>query len=356
MAENEIIKQCSVVLTRDCNLRCNFCYVKDAGYCTNDMVSYDNLKQIVDFCCEAEVKFIFFTGGEPLLYPYLFDILQYIQQQDHKIIPAVASNGICLKDAQFCEKLLDFGLEYIDISMKGMNSKEWINTTGSDGYLVQQQAIKNLTELSMDFTCSMVITFENVFSLCDSVKTALECGAKQFSFTFVIDNDDNGLKDLPYLEMHNPLVLIEKFISQLDRLNSITDDWWIEYSFPMCVYTDQQIDLLRGKLATPCQIHKHNAVTFDTNLNLLPCDMYFNNKIGKLGEDFSTAEEFVAWKEKNPYKQVIEGIDILPAEKCKQCQYIEQCYGGCPVLWKNYSFKDLERLKKNYNYSCFCDF
>lgn len=86
-----------------------------------------------------------------------------------------------------------------------------------------------------------------------------------------------------------------------------------------------------------------------TKLNLLPCDMYFVNKIGKLGTDFNTAEEFVAWREKQPYKKVIEEIDQLPSEKCKQCQYYERCYGGCPVLWKNYSFEDLENLKKKYH-------
>ncbi len=73
-------------------------------------------------------------------------------------------------------------------------------------------------------------------------------------------------------------------------------------------------------VASPCQIHKHNAVTFDTKLNLLPCDMYFVNKIGKLGTDFNTAEEFVAWREKQPYKKVIEEIDQLPSDKCKQCK------------------------------------
>lgn len=349
MEGNEIIKQCSIVLTRDCNLRCNFCYVKDAGYCTNDMVSYENLKKIVDFCCDAKVKFIFFTGGEPLLYPYLFDILQYIKQQTHPIVTAVASNGLRLRDTEFCKKLIECDLGYIDVSMKGMNSQEWIKTTGCDGYLLQQQAIKNLADSSIDFTCSMVVTSENVFSLCDSVKKALECGAKQFSFTFVIDNDDNSEKNLAYLEQHNPMALIEDFISQMNRLNSITDDWWIEYSFPMCAYTDRQLALLEGRLASPCQIHKQNAVTFDTQLNLLPCDMYFNNKIGKLGEDFITAKDFIDWKTRSPYKSVIEDIDSLPSEKCQKCRYLEKCYGGCPVLWKKYSFEDLAFFKEKVN-------
>lgn len=56
MPTEGIIKQCSIVLTRGCNLRCNFCYVKRAGYVEDDRIDYDDLKSIVDFCCEAKVK------------------------------------------------------------------------------------------------------------------------------------------------------------------------------------------------------------------------------------------------------------------------------------------------------------
>ena len=73
------IKQCTVVLTRACNLRCNFCFAKRAGYNKKNTISFENLKKIVDFCNDLEVKYLFFTGGEPLLYPQFIDILQYIQ-------------------------------------------------------------------------------------------------------------------------------------------------------------------------------------------------------------------------------------------------------------------------------------
>lgn len=54
------IKQCSIVLTRDCNLRCTFCYVKSAGYVADNRIEYDDLKSIVNFCCEAKVKYILY--------------------------------------------------------------------------------------------------------------------------------------------------------------------------------------------------------------------------------------------------------------------------------------------------------
>ena len=80
-------------------------------------LEYDNLKKIVDFCNDAKVMFIVFTGGEPTLYPQLIDILQYIKSKEHKMLPTIATNGIELEDMQYCKTLIDNGIGYIDISL-----------------------------------------------------------------------------------------------------------------------------------------------------------------------------------------------------------------------------------------------
>lgn len=342
------LKQCTIVLTRGCNLRCDFCYVKDAGYDVMDKIPYDDLLRIVNFCCDANMKYIFFTGGEPLTYPYLIDILRYIKQKKPSIITAVASNGILLENLEYCTQLIDSGIGYMDISMKGSDSISWEKATGYDGMAKQLQAIRNLASSPIEFTCSMVITPENVMSFCDAVQEACNNGARQFSFTFVIDNIDAEEKNQYYLEENNPFALIDAFISQMDRLNNIIDDWWIEYSFPICVYTEKQLQLLEGRLATPCQIHMKNAVTFNTKLELLPCDMYINQKIGKLGRDFSSYEEYERLIEQPEYQSIMKRIRKLPSTKCVSCKHLDICYGGCPVLWKNYSFDALMKFKDKF--------
>ena len=345
MPTEGIIKQCSIVLTRGCNLRCNFCYVKRAGYVEDDRIDYDDLKSIVDFCCEAKVKYIFFTGGEPLTYSHLPEILRYIKTRHHPMITAIATNGVLLKDMVLCRTLIDSGLGYIDVSMKGKDRREWCEMTGYDGSEAQHQAIRNLASLPIDFTCSMVITPENVHSFCESVQIAHDNGAKQFSFTFIIDNDDAEEKDLAYLQKHDPIKLVSDFISQIDKLSAITDDWWVEYSFPMCVYTEEQLKLLKGRLATPCQIHLKNAVTFNTKMELLPCDMYIYQQLGKFGKDFSSYQEFLSLTESANYNKTMDEIRKLPSDECTACEHFGVCYGGCPVLWKNYSFAALKEFK-----------
>lgn len=342
------LKQCTIVLTRACNLRCDFCYVKDAGYDPKDMLSYENLLRIVDFCGEAGMKYIFFSGGEPLIYPHILDALNYIKNTKPTITSAIATNGVLLDDSNFCKNLVDTGIGYVDISIKGTDPTGWKNTTGYDGYLKQLCGIRNLATTSLEFTCSMVVTKDNVSTFCNAVQAAIDNGAKQFSFTFVIDNSESIAKNEKYLEENDPIALIDCFLSQTDRLNSITDDWWIEYSFPLCMYTKEQLKALTGRLASPCQIHKKNAVTFNTKMQLLPCDMYITHPLGKLGIDFTSFEEFKNLAEQPAYHKIMNSIRQMPSEECTTCEHLESCYGGCPVLWKNYSFEALTKFKKKH--------
>ena len=44
------ISKCEIILTRNCNLRCGFCFEKNDGYSSEDKIDFINLKKIVDFC------------------------------------------------------------------------------------------------------------------------------------------------------------------------------------------------------------------------------------------------------------------------------------------------------------------
>ena len=342
---NNRLKQCTVILTRGCNLRCDFCFEKEVGYLVHNHLSYDEARQIIDLCGEANVEYVFFTGGEPLTYPHIFDMLRYVAEEYPSITPTIATNGILLEDLELCQKLVDSGLRYLDISVKGADALSWKQTTGVDGYVKQLRAIRNLASTQLEFTCSMVVTRENVLRICDVVKAAYDNGARQFSFTFFIDNVSSRKKNREYLEENDPFTLIELFVSQVKLLNAITDDWWVEYSFPLCAFSERQLELLEGRLAGPCQIHLQNAITVDTSMKLLPCDMYIDSSLGCLGRDFSTYTELENWMEGTKYQSIVSEIREWPSGRCATCEHLTRCYGGCPVLWKNYSFEALMDYK-----------
>jgi len=52
--------------------------------------------------------------------------------------------------------------------------------------------------------------------------------------------------------------------------------------------------------------------------------------------------------QKSVYRDTIDKLKNLPSTECESCQYLESCYGGCPVLWKNYSFDTMKKHKEMY--------
>ena len=344
------INQCLITVTRACNLRCNFCYAKEAGYKASDFINFDSIKKLIDLCNDAEAKYIVLTGGEPLLYPELFKLLDYINSRPHKMIIALATNGILLENFDFCEKILNYGVSYVDVSMKGKDKQEWLDVTEYDGSQQQLKAISNLSRLNVDFTCSMVITHKNVGNFCETIENSYNAGARSFSFTFVIDNRESEENDLQYLKVHNPLLLVNRFISQIDELDRITKgEWWIEYSFPECVYTEEQLEKLKDKLAAPCYIRsntKNFSFEFDTKLNLIPCGMFLKDVMGKFGSDFSSASELERYINTGLYKSITSSLRELPADHCLLCTHRASCLGGCPWFWRHCSFEAFQNFKE----------
>lgn len=342
------INQCIITITRACNLRCNFCYAKETGYKTNEFITMDSIKRLIDFCSASRVNFVVLTGGEPLLYPELPDILRYIKTRPHKMTTAIPTNGILFSDYEFCKRIIESGLDYADISMKGKDSQEWLNVTGYDGFTKQMKAIRNLSGLSIDFTCSMVITHENVETFCETVEHAYDSGGRKFSFTFVIDNEKNKECGQKYLEQNNPLMLIDRFISQVNRLTDITQgEWWLEYSFPLCIYTNEQLQKLKGRLAAPCHVHEDGSLTFDARLNLIPCSMFIKDIIGKFGEDFSSLSELESYMHTDSYMNIMNSLNRYPSDECEICADKNKCLGGCPCFWEHCTFEEFRKFKRD---------
>ena len=84
-------------VTNACNLHCVYCSA-DSGRAYPNEISLDDVKRTID---EATQLFpdiqISFTGGEPLLVPWLFDAIDYAAQRSHESV-GLLSNLLLLKN------------------------------------------------------------------------------------------------------------------------------------------------------------------------------------------------------------------------------------------------------------------
>lgn len=90
-------------ITNDCNDNCGFCF---RDYSSNPLPLENNI-DIANRILDAGIRHIAFSGGEPLLYNDIFEIMEVIKKRDGQI--TLISNCILLN-----EEMLERCLEYIN--------------------------------------------------------------------------------------------------------------------------------------------------------------------------------------------------------------------------------------------------
>ena len=101
--------------TRRCNLRCLHCYSSSSPE-EHDQLGVALLLQAISDARTEGYTVVSFSGGEPLLYKPIWDLLEYAHQC--QMLTSVASNGMLLNE-QRLEKLHG-RVDLLAISLDGM--------------------------------------------------------------------------------------------------------------------------------------------------------------------------------------------------------------------------------------------
>jgi 12,18-didecarboxysiroheme deacetylase len=104
-------------MTRACNLKCMHCYAHAVERPTQQELSTDQAKAVIDDLKEFGVPVILFSGGEPLLRPDLAELAQYAVG---KGIRAVISTNGTLITQEKAQELKEIGLSYVGVSLDGL--------------------------------------------------------------------------------------------------------------------------------------------------------------------------------------------------------------------------------------------
>lgn len=166
--------------TINCNLNCKMCNRQNLDSKSGNM-TFDAFKKIVDDI--PNLVDVQLTGlGETLLNPDILNMLEYLKLKE--IYFGLTTNGILLTD-QISNKILEFDIGWISISIDGANRKTYKLIRNSDKFDDLIRNIKNLQRLKARlrknvFTeLAMVCMKENINELFDIVELAnkLEFGA-----------------------------------------------------------------------------------------------------------------------------------------------------------------------------------
>jgi len=125
-------------ITKKCNFKCKHCY-SDSGKEALNELSFQEVTNIVDQLIDAEVFYIYFLGGEPLIRKDIFDILSYCSENG--MVTMMSTNGWFVNPV-VAKQLKATGIHHVRVSLDGATVEVHDSIRGVSGSF--DQALKAL--------------------------------------------------------------------------------------------------------------------------------------------------------------------------------------------------------------------
>ena len=147
-----------ISLTDKCNLRCVYCMPEDKVYennLINDTLSFNDYKFIINGLSQVGIKKIKFTGGEPLLYPHLIELIKYAHYECNIDDISITTNGIGINEIAY--ELKRSGLKSVNISLDSLKSYKYKSITRGGNLTDVLKSINRCLELGIKVKINCVV-------------------------------------------------------------------------------------------------------------------------------------------------------------------------------------------------------
>lgn len=171
--------KCRIValeVTRSCNLACRHCRAEAHPDPYPDELTTEEIKNLIASFREVGFPMIIFTGGEPMLRPDIYELLEYAHSQD--LICAFSPNGTLITQENAI-KLKNSGVHRCSISIDGHDAPTHDNMRGMQGaFEASMRGIGYLKKAGVPFQINTTVTennlksFKSIYSLCEELQAA----------------------------------------------------------------------------------------------------------------------------------------------------------------------------------------
>lgn len=287
--------RCELLLTDRCNFHCLYC----RGLKNGGDLNFKDAKRILKYWISEGLRNIRFSGGEPTLYPYLFELVDMCKKAKVNHI-AVSTNGSSSRN--YYLELVKRGVNDISISLDACCSSTGDMMSGVNGFY--DRIITNIGALShlIYVTVGIVYNERNEKELHSIILLAHSLGV-------------SDIRIIPSAQYNNSLnVKIDKFILE---------------SHPILKYRLGNHRLARGLSkgdSSKCKLVLDDMAVW--NNYHYPCIIYLReggNPIGVIGEN-TRKERFEWYKNHNSYEDKIclnNCLDVC-REFNNKCRFFEK--------------------------------
>jgi AdoMet-dependent heme synthase len=300
-------------LTRHCNLDCFYCNIRDNNSPAPASFPLEHFKTIIDRLVEAEVFSVSFFGGEPFLYPHIYELAEYAKGRGLNV--SFLSNGTLIKeeDVGRIPQLFLNGT----LALNGLEQchNKAVRTEG----MFQRTAniLKRLSNLDFPVGIDTVIFASNVTQLESFLGWVSENipRVRSIFVNFYIDYDQTSPQEVLTVDQMNfALGVIDGY-----NKGALKNKIHLGSALPLCIVPKR---------------FEHMRKSCSAGTTFCAVDVFGNVKICSwshetLGNLFNHGLSEI-WT-KSDKLQRFRSLSWLSGEACASCGLVGTCQGGCKV-------------------------
>lgn len=286
------LKNLMINITEKCNLNCKHCYITDKNQF--DM-PIEKLKQLIEEFYNAQGIRLILTGGEPLLYERLSELLEFLKSVP--IQKVILSNGVLIEHSKQMLELLKENHVEIYVSLDGLEASH-DDFRNADCYTNTMRGIKLLLEKRISVSINTMVHSGNLGEF-DKIHEVIKGLGKI----------KNWSVDIPTFDESTPKAVKEKYQISFKEGGQILKDygWGVMYE------------------------SGEGAVDYACGPFLMAVDV--TGKVTKCGffSELSPGNVFELGLKKcweKIQKTCNWNINELACKEA-DCEYLEECRGGC---------------------------
>jgi radical SAM protein with 4Fe4S-binding SPASM domain len=301
-----------LALTYTCNNNCYFCYT--GGPRQVKELKTVAWKKIIGRLWDSGIPQIVFTGGEPTLRPDLVELIDSSQE----FVTGLVTNG--RKLPALAEALHKASLDYVQISWESHLPEIHDRMVGVKGaWQETKDGIMAALKNNLSVITNTTLTKDNLALFPDLIRAGAALGLKMMACnTLICSGRGTCSKQEAGLTMEELKSTLTKAV---DTANGVGIK--LEWYTPTCYKQFNPVEFGFGVKA--CSAAQYN-MTVEPDGAVIPCQSWYQDKLGNLLKD--------KWADiwNHPVAVGFRDKQYLKGRKeCEGCEYLYQCYGGCPL-------------------------
>lgn len=165
-------------ITNECNLACLHCIEESGpGKAFRDELDRDQVFGVIDQLMEHEVPYLSFSGGEPMLHPLFFEMVERVTSKGSQL--KIETNGHYLTPDN-CRRLKDLGVKAAQVSLDGASTATFGRMRVRGKFDTTIDGIRNLKAAGVPIEVNFSPASFNVHEAGRVVDLAFELGACSF--------------------------------------------------------------------------------------------------------------------------------------------------------------------------------